>query len=73
MEKKDKMKYSRAIKRLDEIIAKIENEEIDVDDLAEQVKEAVGLINLCKEKIQQAQLKVHQVVEDFDAEQTDAS
>lgn len=59
------IKYSKAVKKLDEIIAKIESEEIDVDELAERVKEAVDLIKLCKSKIQKAELEVKKVVAGF--------
>ena len=67
------MKYGRAVKKLDEIIQKIENEDIDVDELSDHVKEAVGLVNFCKDKIEKAQMEVRQVVEDFEKElDTDA-
>ncbi|MBF0511466.1 MAG: exodeoxyribonuclease VII small subunit [Candidatus Omnitrophica bacterium] len=59
------VKYSKAIERLDEIIAKIESDEIDVDELALKVKEAVSLVKLCKGKINKAEMEVKQVVEDF--------
>jgi exodeoxyribonuclease VII small subunit len=61
------MKYSKAVKRLEEILQKIESDEIDVDELADRVKEAVGLIKVCKDKIEKAQMDVTAVVEDFDA------
>ena len=63
------MKYSKAVKRLDDIIRKIETEEIDVDELADNVKEAVGLITVCKNKIEKAELQVKQVVDGFGAEE----
>jgi len=59
-------KYGKSIKKLEEIIAKIENEEIDVDELSDQVKEAVTLIKMCKTKIQKAELEVKKVVDGFD-------
>ena len=59
-------KYSKSIKRLEEILEKIENEEIDVDELAAHVKEAVGLIKVCKDKINKAELEVKKVVDGFD-------
>lgn len=62
------IKYSKAMKRLDEIISKIENEDIDVDELSERVKEAVELIKLCKNKIQKAEMEVKQVVDGFNKE-----
>lgn len=62
------IKYHKAIKKLDEIIAKIEDEEIDVDELSASVKEAVMLIKTCKERIQKAEMEVKNVVEGFDEE-----
>ena len=62
------IKYNKAIQRLDEIINRIENEEIDVDDLAQQVKEAVGLIKVCKEKIKKAEMEVKEAAEGFEDE-----
>ena len=59
------IKYTKAIQRLEEIIAKIEGEDIDVDELSVQVKEAVDLIKLCKTKIDKAELEVKHVVEDL--------
>ncbi|MBF0571403.1 MAG: exodeoxyribonuclease VII small subunit [Candidatus Omnitrophica bacterium] len=59
------IKYSKAIERLDEIIGKIESDDIDVDELSLRVKEAVNLVNLCKAKIDKAEMEVKQVVEDF--------
>ena len=66
-------KYSKAIKRLEEIISKIEGEEIDVDELSEQVKEAVTLIKMCKNKIEKAELEVKKVVDELAEEISDQS
>ena len=63
------IKYSKAVKRLDEILQKIESEEIDVDELADRVKEAVGLIKSCKDRIEKAELEVTKVVEGFAADE----
>lgn len=62
-------KYSKAVKKLDEIIQKIETEEIDVDELADRVKEAVDLIKICKNKIEKAELEVKKVVDGFSGEE----
>lgn len=62
------IKYNKAVKKLDEIIRKIEDEEIDVDELSSSVKEAVGLIKMCKQKIEKAEMEVKQVVDGFDAD-----
>ena len=61
-------KYNKAMKRLEEIIEKIENEEIDVDELSDKVKEAIELITVCKEKIEKAEMEVKRVVDDLGEE-----
>ena len=63
------VKYAKAIERLDEIITKIESDDIDVDELSLRVKEAVNLIKVCKAKIDKAEMEVKQVVEDFAKEE----
>ena len=60
------VKYSKSIKKLEEIIEKIESEEIDVDELSANVKEAVSLIKTCKNKIEKAELEVKKVVDGFE-------
>ena len=55
------------MKKLEEIIQKIEQEEIDVDDLSSRVEEAVELIRFCKNKIEKAEMEVKQVVKDFES------
>ncbi len=61
------VKYSKSIKKLEEIIEKIESEEIDVDELSGSVKEAVSLIKTCKNKIEKAELEVKKAVDGFDS------
>ncbi len=61
------VKYSKSIQKLEEIIEKIESEEIDVDELSVSVKEAVALIRICKSKIEKAELEVKKVVDGFES------
>ena len=61
-------KYGKSIEKLEEIVRRIENEEIDVDELALKVKEAAGLVKECKEKIAKAEMEVKNVVEKLDEE-----
>ena len=65
MASQEQLKYREAVERLDEIISQLENEDVDVDELSMQVKEAVDLIRVCKAKIDKAEMEVKQVVEDF--------
>ena len=45
------MKYEAAIKRLEEIVEKIENDELDLEQLNDNLKEAQRLIKLCRAKL----------------------
>jgi exodeoxyribonuclease VII small subunit len=54
--------YSQALAELEEIISRIESEEVDVDALAEQVKRAAVLIRFCKEKLKSTEEDVKKVL-----------
>ena len=45
------MKYEEAVSRLEEIVKKMENDELDIDQMAQQLKEAQQLIRLCKDRL----------------------
>lgn len=51
MEKKAPLTYENAMKRLEEIVAKIEEGNIDIDQLAAHLKEAKRLSEFCKDKL----------------------
>ena len=46
--KKTELKYEEAMKRLEEIVHQIENGEMDIDSLADKLKEAKSLMTFCK-------------------------
>ena len=46
--KEKEIKYGKAMEELEEILKRIEQEEVDIDDLAQEVKRASELIQLCK-------------------------
>lgn len=45
------MKYETAMRQLEDIAAKMENGELDIDSLSEQLKTAQKLIKQCKDKL----------------------
>lgn len=45
------MKYEEALHRLEEIVEKMENDELDIDTLSAQLKEAQQLIKFCKDRL----------------------
>ena len=62
------IKYSQALERLENIIKKMEDEEIDIDDLSEQVREAASLVKVCRDKICKAELEANAAVDAFSKE-----
>lgn len=44
-------KYEAAMRQLEDIAAKMENGELDIDSLSEQLKTAQRLIKQCKDKL----------------------
>ncbi len=54
--------YEKAIEELEEIVNKIESEEISVDVLSEKVKRAGELIKLCKDKLYKTEEEVQSVL-----------
>ena len=45
-----KQTYEQAMKRLEEIVTRIDSNELDIDSLGESLKEAQELIKFCREK-----------------------
>ena len=45
------IKYEAALAELQTIVHKMENDELDIDQMSEQLKRAQELIKLCKDKL----------------------
>jgi exodeoxyribonuclease VII small subunit len=58
--------YSEALKELNEILAGLESDTIDVDELSLQVKRAVELIKVCRGKIDSTEMEIKKIVEEFE-------
>lgn len=56
--------YEQAMKRLEEIVGKMENNELDIDSLGEQLKEAKKLIAFCRSKLYQAEEVIKKMLEE---------
>lgn len=47
----NEMKYEKAVSELEEIVDKMERDELDIDQLSQQLKRAKVLVKLCKDKL----------------------
>ncbi len=69
--KQDQPTYGDAASRLEEILEKIEEGEVDIDELSGLVREAAELVKLCREKIRAAETQVRTVTEQLEREAGD--
>ena len=60
-----KLTYNSAIEEIEQIIAKIENDEYSIDILAEKVKRISVLINYCKEKLHNTEEELDKVLKNM--------
>lgn len=58
--------YAAAVDELEGILAELEDDRLDVDQLAARVARAAELIRLCRERIRATRLEVEQIVADLD-------
>jgi exodeoxyribonuclease VII small subunit len=57
-----KLSYNEAIEEIEQIIAKIENDEFSIDELADKVKRISFLINYCKEKLRNTEEELDKIL-----------
>ncbi len=57
------MKYEEAVKQLEEIVYKMENDELDIDTMSEQLKTAQKLIKLCKDRLTKADEEIKKILD----------
>lgn len=61
-----KVSYSEAMAEIEDILEKIESEELDVDELAEKVKRVSVLLKTCKDKLTQTNEQVEQILKEME-------
>ena len=57
-----KENYSQAMERLEKIVRQIDNNELEIDVLAEKIKEANEIIAFCTEKLTKADREVEKLL-----------
>lgn len=61
MVRKD-LKYEEAIVTLEQIVARMENNELDLDTMSEELKKAKQLIKLCKDKLTKTDQEIRKLL-----------
>ena len=59
------MTYTQALQELDAIVAKMQNENCDIDSLAGYTRRASDLIKICKDKLFTVDEEVKKIIDSF--------
>jgi exodeoxyribonuclease VII small subunit len=57
------LKYEDALRQIEQIVEKLENNELDIDTMGEQLKTAKKLIRLCKDKLTKTDDEIKKILE----------
>ena len=60
---KKEISYTKSIKELEEILGRIENNDLDVDVLTQEIKKASELIKSCKEKLYKTDEEIKKILD----------
>ena len=66
MEEQKELTYSQAVGELEQIIAKMQSPECDIDRLAEFTSRALKLLKICKEKLLRTDEELKRCLEELD-------
>jgi len=63
---KKESKYEEAMAELQDIVRKMENDELDIDQMTAQLKRAQELIKLCKDKLTKTDEEIKKILSEKD-------
>ena len=63
----DDLGYADAVEELEGILAELDGDDVDVDVLAERVRRAADLVQLCRRRLDAARVEVTRIVADLEA------
>ncbi|GAF04772.1 exodeoxyribonuclease VII small subunit [Saccharicrinis fermentans] len=63
---KKKIGYVEAITEIEDILSKIESNELDVDELSDKVKRVSVLLKICKEKLHTTETEVENILKEIE-------
>ena len=60
------IKYEEAIRQIEEIVDRLENNDIDIDTLGPELKKAQKLIKMCTDKLTKTEEEVKKILDEAD-------
>ena len=64
---KKKNEYTEAVAEIEDILLKIENDELNMDELSEKIKRVNALVKFCRKKLFDTEKDVEDIVKSMDA------
>ena len=61
------LRYGEAMEELELILDQIENDEVEIDELAQKVERARALIQSCRSTIERTEMQVREIAEELKA------
>jgi len=61
---KQEISYKEAVTEIEKILSKIEEGDLDVDELTKNVKRVTELIKICKEKLSKTESEVTKILDE---------
>jgi len=58
------IKYEEVLSQLEDIVSKMENEELDIDELTTELKQAQKLVKLCKDKLTKTDKEIKTILKE---------
>ena len=56
--------YEEAVRRVETLVAQLENNELDIDTLSKRLAEAQQLLALCRDKLTRADEEIHKILDE---------
>ena len=73
MAKKDTVNFESSLKKLEQIVAKLEDGDISLEDSVKSFEEGIGLVKECQKQLSAAELKVKKLLDSGDSVDLDLS
>ena len=56
--------YEEAVRRVETLVAQLENNELDIDTLSKRLAEAQQLLAVCRDKLTRADEEIHKILDE---------
>lgn len=61
---KETIKYEEAVRQLEQIVTRLEDGELNIDELSDELKKARKLIALCKQRLTKTDEEIQKILKD---------